>query len=43
MLGPIRVERLADGRLALDAPPDAAAMLADLLQQMAGVLASPPR
>jgi hypothetical protein len=43
MLGQIRVERLADGRLALDAPPDAAAMLADLLQQMAGLLASPPR
>ena len=43
MLGQIRVERLADGRLALDAPPDSAAVLADLLRQMAGLLASPPR
>jgi hypothetical protein len=42
LIGQIRVERLADGRLAVEAPPDSAAVLADLLRQVAGLLASPP-
>jgi hypothetical protein len=41
LFGQIRVERLADGRLAVDAPPESAVAMADLLRQIAGLLAPP--